>query len=58
MNYLKAIDPEVNEENILEDEKVEKYAQAVSEWHDAGENDTIVDNYKDSVLKLLFSNKQ
>jgi hypothetical protein len=46
--------PNVSEEDILNDQKVKAYAEAVSKLNDETENRENLENYKQSVLQLMF----
>lgn len=54
VNYFKLIDPNLSEEQILQNETVKNYAQAVSRYIDQGENEETLENYKQKVLDLVF----
>lgn len=55
-DYLRNVDPTKydNEESILQDNNVKQYANAVSDLCNNPESGQTLDNYKNSVLKILF----
>jgi hypothetical protein len=46
-------DEEITVDTVNSLEPVTSYKQAVEELHNAGENITTINNYKDSVIKML-----
>lgn len=54
VKFIKDMTPDVKEEEILVNEKVKNYAEAVAKLHDEGENADNLEKYKQSVIQLLF----
>ena len=54
VNYVKQVKPDVKEEEIMNDEVVKSYAKSVSKLYDEKGDKTILEEYKQNVLKLLF----
>jgi len=51
---MKNVSPDISEEKILENDKIKSYAEAVSKLIDEKENKANLDNYKQSVVQLMF----
>jgi len=60
IDYLKRISPaEIKDDkDVLEKTEVKIYGKAVSDLYDKKESEEAIDEYKRSVIQLLFNDKQ
>lgn len=60
VEYLKKVEKKdsLEPQEVLDRSDVKMYGQAVSKLFDEGESEETIDDYKDSVLKLLFKEEQ
>lgn len=56
ISYLKVVsDEDIKDDNeILERSEVQMYSKAVADLYDKGESDETLEQYKESVKKILF----